>query len=264
MMAKAAQNNHVHVVSYCLSNVGSVTTDVIDNIADGLSFETHKFLVEEGAAKTTWPVRGHSDMLEIACRCGNLAWAEFCIRHGADVNTYSPRTGEILLAVTACLASVELVDLLLQHGADLQVSGAVVAAAGYGRLDTVSFLLSKGADIHEFPPPDPEGIGYDDLESPLHAAATAGELRVAEYLIREGAKTSLRDSQGRTPLARARENRDTEMIKLLWSYRSPNGRKTVCGSGQAKTPLPLFYSIPLNFLSKKPASNKSSEDEEDD
>ena len=102
----------------------------------------------------------------------------------------------MLLAVTACLASVALVDLLLQHGADLQGSGAVVSAAGYRRLDTVSFLLSKGPDIHEFLPPDPEGVGCDDLESPLHAAATAGELGVAEYLIKEGAKTSLRDSQG--------------------------------------------------------------------
>lgn len=79
-MAKAAQNNHVNVVSYCLSNGRFVTTDVIENIADGLSFETQKFLVEKGAAKDTWPVRGHSDMLEIACRCDNLAWAEFCIR----------------------------------------------------------------------------------------------------------------------------------------------------------------------------------------
>ena len=58
MMAEAAQNNHVNVVLYCLSNGGSVTTDVIDNIADGLSFETHKFLVEEGAAKIMWPVWG--------------------------------------------------------------------------------------------------------------------------------------------------------------------------------------------------------------
>lgn len=195
-------------------------------------------------------------MLEIACRCDNLAWAEFCIRHGADVNTYSPRTGEILLAVTACLASVELVDLLRQHGADLQSSDAVVAAAGYGRVDTVSFLPSKGADIHEFPPPDPEDVGCDDLESPLHAAVAAGELGVAEYLIKKGAKTSLRDSQGRTPLARARENRDTEMIKLLLSYRSPKGCIAVCGSGQGKIPLLVSYSLPLSFLPQKISSKR--------
>lgn len=139
---------------------------------------------------------------------------------------------------------MELVDLLLQHGADLQGSGAVVAAAAYGRLDNVSFLLSKGADIHEFPPPDPQGVGCDYLESPLHAAAAAGELGVAEYLIKEGANTSLRDSQGRTPLARARENRDTEMVKLLLSYRSPKGHKAVCRSGQGGNP---FYPPELSL-----------------
>lgn len=58
MMAEAAQNNHANGVSYCLLNGGSVSTDVIDNIADGLSFETHKFLAEEGTAKIMWPVRG--------------------------------------------------------------------------------------------------------------------------------------------------------------------------------------------------------------
>lgn len=163
--------------------------------------------------------------------------------------------------MTACLASVELVDLLLQHVADLQGSGAVVAAAGYGRLDTVSFLLSRGADIHEFPPPDPERVGCDDIESPLHAAAAAGELGVAEYLIKEGAKTSLRDSQGWTPLARARENRDTEMVKLLLSYRSPKGCTSVCESGQGETPLLVSYPPPLSFLSKKSAPSESSEDE---
>ena len=57
--------------SHTAYQTGVVTTDVIDNIADGLSFETHKFLVEEGAAKIMWPVWGHSDMLEIACRCDN-------------------------------------------------------------------------------------------------------------------------------------------------------------------------------------------------
>lgn len=44
-------------------------------------------------------------------------------------------------------SSVEIVDLLLQHGASLHGAGAVIAAAGDGRLDTLSFLLGKGANI---------------------------------------------------------------------------------------------------------------------
>ena len=115
--------------------------DVLNKIVDGLSFETHKFLVEEGAAEVDWPVPRHGD---------RLAWAEFCIRHGADVNAFSPLSGEILLAMTARRSLVEMVDLLLHHGASLHDSGAVVAAAGDGRLDTLSVLLGRGANIREF------------------------------------------------------------------------------------------------------------------
>lgn len=141
MMAEAALNNHVDVVSYCLSNGGSVTHDVINRIVDGLSFETHKFLVEKGVVEIGWSIPRHGDMLQVACWGDKLAWAGFCIHHGADVNAFSPLSGEILLAMTARLSSVEMLNLLLQHGASLHGSGAVVAAAGYGRLDTLSFLI---------------------------------------------------------------------------------------------------------------------------
>ena len=198
---------------------------MINKIVDGLSFETHKFLVE-GAAEVDWPVPRHGDMLQVACWGDRLAWAEFGFRHGADVNAFSPLSGEILLATTARRSSVEMVDLLLQHGAGLHDSGAVVAAAGDGRLDTLSVLLGRGANIREFPPPDRIWNFERDLESPLHAAVAARESGVVEYLIKEGAKTNLRDSKGRTPLARARENRDAKMVKLLLSYRSHSGRKT--------------------------------------
>lgn len=50
MMTHAACHNHVDVVSYCLSKGGTVTEDVLDGIVAGLSFETHKLLVDIGAA----------------------------------------------------------------------------------------------------------------------------------------------------------------------------------------------------------------------
>lgn len=144
-------------------------------------------------------------MHQVGCWGDRLAWAEFCIRHGADVKAFSSLSGEIQLVMAARLSSVEIVDLLLQHGAILHGSGAVVAAAGHGRLDTLSFLLGRGADIHEFPPQDRFWTIERDLDSPLHAAVAAGETEVVEYLIKEGAKTNLRDSKGRTPLASGQE-----------------------------------------------------------
>lgn len=105
--------------------------------------------------KSKGAVPGHGDMLQVAYWIGNLAWAEFCIRHAADVNTFYPLSDEFLLTMTARVSSVEIVDLLLQHGASLHGSGTVTAAAGGGNLDTLSFHLGRGAIIHDFPRPDP-------------------------------------------------------------------------------------------------------------
>lgn len=88
----------------------------------------------------------------------------------------------------------------------------------------------------------------------------AREPEVVEYLIEEGAKTNLRDSGGRTPLARARENRDAKTVKLLLSYRSQSGRRIVGGDRQGgKTPLLVFH-MPVSFSSfSKPPSNEDTE-----
>lgn len=103
---------------------GSFTTNVKDNIVNGLSFETHDSTLKE-AVEIDWPAPGHGEILQVACWSNSLAWAEFCIRHGANVNTFSPRSGEIPLAMAARLAFVEMVNLL-QHGASIHGSGAVV------------------------------------------------------------------------------------------------------------------------------------------
>lgn len=96
-----------------------------------------------------------------------------------------------------------------------------------------------------------------DFESPLHGAAAAGELEVVECLFKEDAKLNLRDSMGRTPLARATKIRDTKMVKLLLSYRNQNG-KTVTGSEQGDTPP---HTIALRFSKfAEPALSESSEE----
>lgn len=134
-------------------------------------------------------------MLQVACWCDNLAWAEFCICHCANINKFCPLSGEALLVVTARVSSVEMVDLLLRYGAKIHGCGAVIAAARGGNLDTLRFLLSKDVDIHEFSLPGPFCDALSEFGSPLHAAASAGESETVEYLIRMDAKTNLRDSK---------------------------------------------------------------------
>lgn len=206
MMDEAAQSNHVSVVSYCLSNGGSVTTNMIDNIADGLSFETYKFLVEEGAAEIIWVCKDIAICPKLHAGSDNLTWAEFWIRRGVDANTYHilPELVKYYSLWPLAFFRWDWSTPCFNTGADLQGSGAVVPAAGYGRLDTLSFLLSKGADIHEFPPTGREGSGSrrQPRESITRScdSRTAGGWRDIYSVITQGFKISLRGSQGRTPL----------------------------------------------------------------
>ena len=64
------------------------------------------------------------------------------------------------------------------------------------------------------------------------------------YLVKEGAKANLRESEWRTPLTRARENRDTNMLKLILCYQCQSCRKTVGGNG---TPLLQLHNVSLNL-----------------
>lgn len=106
--------------------------------------------------------------------------------------------------MTALLSLVQVVDLLHRHGASTCGSDAVFAATRGRRLDTLSFLLEKRADIHEFDPLDPLFNSFGESGSPLHAVVVAEELEVAEYLIKMGVKTNSRDTKERTLLGQER------------------------------------------------------------
>lgn len=99
----------------------------------------------KGAAKVEWAVARYGDMLQVAYRCDNIAWADFCMRHGAEFNTFCPLCGKALLAMTAFLLQWQWSNSFFNTGASLHSSDAVIPAAGDGRLDTLSLLLGRGA-----------------------------------------------------------------------------------------------------------------------
>eukprot|EP00126_Sphaerothecum_destruens_P009387 Sdes_comp20496_c0_seq1m14941 len=53
------------------------------------------------------------------------------------------------------------------------------------------------------------------LQTPLHKTAKYGHLKCAEYLIENGAKLEIVDSEGRTPLAIAALHGEMDIIALL-------------------------------------------------
>lgn len=135
---------------------------------------------------------------------------------------------------------VPAIELLAQHGALIDLPNArghtpLLVAAGMewsagatrgrfntedGSIATIRTLLALGADINattgdpakrpinsgansgrgEAIEPLSRGFGQVSNQNALHAAARLGWMRVAQFLIANGIKQEVQDSQGRTPL----------------------------------------------------------------
>ena len=143
------------------------------------------------------------------------------------------------------VAEILKVDLQSMNARDIQGYTALHRAAALGRGDIVWLLLSKGAQLDAKNPlaqnitpmhaalsnPDRTGAraaavpllcnGVDanakltDNRAPLHAAAEAGHVELAELLLRKGADPDARDGQGHTALDLAQARGNAAMVTLL-------------------------------------------------
>lgn len=147
---------------------------------------------------------------------------------GADVNvkTFSGTP----LSVAASLGEGETCELLLKAGADPDAGGGLsgAIAAGHGHL--VRLLLEAGAAPQRVKGPQPlaEAAERGDLEMmeallvhgaqpdaglPLLAAARAGQAAAVERLLAAGARTEVRDEEGRSVLDLAAGH--SEVLQVL-------------------------------------------------
>lgn len=86
---------------------------------------------------------------------------------------------------------------MLERGATIRKSGAQHAAVIEGRIDTLKILLYYGADLNELGDRkiygDPPGKC-----AALHYAAKNGHLKTVDWLLRNGAVSDLKSSEGKT------------------------------------------------------------------
>jgi ankyrin repeat protein len=112
-------------------------------------------LLSLAAANPDAPSADGTTALHRAVSVGDVARAESLIRAGADVNAVN-RYGVTPLSLAAADGNARLVGALLKSGADLRKADAalhdgrtvLMLASRTGSVDTLTLLLSKGADVN--------------------------------------------------------------------------------------------------------------------
>ena len=124
------------------------------------------------------------------------------------------------LYMAICSEDYTLVKQLLALGADpnkpYNEDGLcpLVASCNVNNIAIASLLLKHGAKA------DGVGnLGGDYIENPLITAVMKGNKYMVQLLLRYGAKKGVKDETGRSPLFYARQQKHTQIIKILEKAR---------------------------------------------
>jgi ankyrin repeat protein len=98
-----------------------------------------------------------------------------------------------LLSLAAMDDSPQLVEILLKHGLPIAHTGALHTAARWGYLDTMRLLIEHGADLNEVLP------NWSNW-TPMHFAASKGKVDAMKLLEHSGARSDLKDVDGKNPV----------------------------------------------------------------
>jgi hypothetical protein len=107
-----------------------------------------------------------------------------------------------LLSFAARAKGTRMTELLLKHGVSVACSGALHTAANRGALDTMRLLMQHGADVNELLPADTLAQFEKSLHSswtPMHFAASSGQVDAMKLLESNGARSDVKDVNGKTP-----------------------------------------------------------------
>lgn len=109
------------------------------------------------------------------------------VRHPEALFTYNSS----LMSRSAMSRDPKMTEMLLQHGAIVAGTGELHTAARFGHLDVMHLLLQHGANADEI---IPEWANW----TPMHFAASKGKFDAMELLEHCGARSDLKDKDGKT------------------------------------------------------------------
>lgn len=186
---------------------------------------TAKLLIEHGASPNSsyiednYPDSPQTVLYGATGVTNNPELARVLLEEGAR-----PNDGESIYHAAEA-NNRECLELLREHGADFSSRGAPWGntpiyfllghhegtSAAITSTEGIRWLLEHGAD--------PNVPSYDIRETPLHLAVRTGRgIETVEMLLRHGANTELRDSNGRTPYTQAVRSGNAAVAELLLRY----------------------------------------------
>ena len=212
MLEKAASKGHSDIIQYLLSFNPSYT--IIDDqviraaIYSGSSKSFKALSTKEPAVLNVEQERRGTPLAIALASRASPEFLLFLLAEGADPNIYGDDTLSPLSLAAGLYPTPDIVKILLEHGAELNGSSALAAASSMGKVDTVKYLLEKGAD--------PNDGGTRPLPFyALHGAVEKGNHEIFKLLLEHGADPDVRNGKGQTVLIKAQEIGNAEAIRLL-------------------------------------------------
>ncbi len=137
----------------------------------GVQIELMDLLIDAGANVG----RGHGALAH-----GNIAASQRLLERG----------GELTLTTAICLDHWEEVPKLMQTASATEVQVALVAAAFFGNVRALIYLLEQGADPNVYPD---LAEGFHSHGTALHQAVSSSSLEAVKVLVEAGARQDLKD-----------------------------------------------------------------------
>lgn len=171
-----------------------------------------------------------------------LKYLKYFVSKGADVNAKVETKngdGATPLLAAAAFGNVEVVKFLVSKGADVTVGMRGITPlhlAGDSKDkdgEIAKFLVSKGADVNAKIDKDHKKYGGS---TPLHVAAE-GNIEVVKFLVSKGVDVNAKNSTGQTPLHVAVKEGNVEVVKFLVSKGADVNAK---GEREAT---PLYHAV---------------------
>lgn len=144
-----------------------------------------------------------------------------------DLSNYDSLKPEEILGTAAQRGDIPVMRQMLKDGVNINAIAAVEgkqpalsAAAEAGQMESLRFLLSRGADINE---------KADQVWPPVHAAMESGHAECANYLLSQGAicdpdiVAAFKGEMAEVQAALAKEPADVEKLKTMCTVAATNG-----------------------------------------